>query len=101
MKRNYLRDPMTPMLYLRMLVLLLFAGWGIFSPVEARADRIPQTIDNTNLWRMRGSITPMASPKFDRGKVDAALPMPGMRLVFSLTPAQQSSLDMLLAVTVN
>ncbi len=85
------------MLYLRMLVLLILAGLGIFSPAEARADRIPQTIDNTNLWRMRGSITPMARPEFDRGRVDATLPMSGMRLVFSLTPAQQSSLDILLA----
>src|ERR1019366_2151564 len=82
---------------LRMLVLLLFAGLGIFSPARAHADRIPQTIDNTNIWRLRGSVTPLARPEFDRGKVDAALPMPGMRLVFSLAPAQQSSLDMLLA----
>ena len=82
---------------LRMLVLLVFAGLGIFSPARAHADRIPQTIDNTNIWRLRGSVTPLARPEFDRGKVDAALPMPGMRLVFSLAPAQQSSLDMLLA----
>ncbi len=82
---------------LRMLVLLVFAGLGIFSPARAHADRIPQTIDNTNVWRLRGSVTPLARLEFDRGKADAALPMPGMRLAFSLTPAQQSSLDMLLA----
>src|ERR1039458_2011960 len=82
---------------LRMLALLVFAGLAVLSPAPALADRIPQTIDNTNMWRLRGSVTPLARLEFDRGKADAALPMPGMRLVFSLTPAQQSSLDMLLA----
>lgn len=74
----------------------LFACLSIFAPKCAFADRIPQTIDSATMWRMRGGVSPLARSEFDRGKVDAALPMPGMRLVFSLTPAQQSSLDTLL-----
>ena len=63
---------------------------------SAHADRIPQTIDNTSVWRLRGSVSPLAHPEFDRGKVDASLQMQGMKLVFALTAAQQSSLDSLL-----
>ncbi|MGB7554822.1 MAG: S53 family peptidase [Candidatus Korobacteraceae bacterium] len=80
----------------RTLALLLLAGPSLFSPARAFADRIPQTIDNATSWRMRGSVSPLARPEFDRGKVDAALPMQGMRLVFSLTPAQQTALETLL-----
>ncbi len=69
---------------------------GLFSPVAARADRIPQTIDDANLWRLPGSVPPRARAEFDRGAVDGSLPMEGMKLVFQLTPEQQSSLDTLL-----
>ncbi|HZL69613.1 MAG TPA: S53 family peptidase [Candidatus Limnocylindrales bacterium] len=81
---------------LRTLPLLLLACLGIFSAEPAIADRIPQAIDNTSVWRLRGSVPPIARPEFDRGKVNAALPMQGMKLVFRLTPTQQSSLDTLL-----
>jgi subtilase family serine protease len=68
----------------------------MLASVPARSERIPQTIDNTNLWRLRGSVQPRARAEFDRGTVDGSLPMEGMKLVFQLTPEQQSSLDMLL-----
>src|SRR5271157_3700902 len=87
--------PVTPRGFALLLCLTL-AGISIFSPVAARAERIPQTIDNTNLWRMRGNIHPHARAEFDRGAVDGSLPMEGMKLVFQLTPGQQSSLDALL-----
>ncbi|MGB8769596.1 MAG: S53 family peptidase, partial [Candidatus Korobacteraceae bacterium] len=80
----------------RALGLLALACLVSFSPARALADRIPQTIDNATIWRVKGSVPPLARPESDRGPVDAALPMQGMRLVFRLTPAQQSSLDMLL-----
>ncbi len=80
----------------RVLALLMLACLGMFLPVPAHADRIPQTIDNTSLWRLRGSVSPLAHPGFDRGKVDASLQMQGMKLVFALMAAQQSSLDSLL-----
>jgi subtilase family serine protease len=62
----------------------------------AYADRIPQAIDNTTVWRLPGGVSPMARHELDRGAVDAALPMQGMRMVFMLTPSQQSELDTLL-----
>ncbi len=78
----------------RVLALLMLACLGMFLP--AHADRIPQMIDNTAVWRLRGNVPPLARPEFDRGKVDASLQMQGMKLVFALTAAQQSSLDSLL-----
>src|SRR5271157_2554833 len=78
------------------LMLLLLALAGVVASVPARAERIQQTIDNTDLWRLRGSVPPHARAEFDRGAVDGSLPMEGMKLVFQLTPGQQSSLEMLL-----
>src|SRR5271165_750906 len=78
-----------------LLLYLILAGL-IVLPVSARAERISQTIDNANLWRLRGSIHPHARAEFDRGVVDGSLPLEGMKLVFQLTPAQRSSLDTLL-----
>ncbi len=75
------------------LVLLVLTG---LLPVAARAQRIMQKIDNTDTWRLRGNVHPQARPELDRGPVDGAMAMEGMKLVFQLTPAQQSSLDMLL-----
>ena len=45
---------------LRTLPLLLLACLGIFSAEPAIADRIPQAIDNTSVWRLRGSVPPIA-----------------------------------------
>ena len=73
----------------------------IFSPLIARAAPIPQTIDNANRWRLRGSIHPSARAEFDGGAVDGALAMEGMKLVFQLTPEQQFSLDTLLRQQLN
>jgi len=73
----------------------------IFSPLIARAAPIPQTIDNANRWRLRGSIHPSARAEFDRGAVDGALAMEGMKLVFQLTPEQRISLDTLLRQQLN
>jgi subtilase family serine protease len=77
-------------------LLLLLYLLGGFLAKTAFADRIPQAIDNTTAWRMRGNVTPRARAEFDRGKADSALPMHGMKLVFRPTSAQQSDLDMLL-----
>ena len=77
-------------------MLFFLALASVLAPVAARAQRIPQAIDETNLWRLRGSVPPRARAEFDRGTVDGSLPMEGMKLVFQLTPEQQSSLDTLL-----
>jgi subtilase family serine protease len=80
----------------RTLPFLLLACLGILWAKPARGERIPQTIDDATVWRLRGGISPLARTEFDRGKADAALPMPGMKLIFSFTPEQQSRLDALL-----
>src|SRR5271169_3157784 len=78
----------------RLLASLVFAG--ALLPGAAHSQRIPQTIDNTNMWSLRGNMHPHARADFDRGAVDASMPMEGMKLVFQLTPEQQSSLETLL-----
>ena len=57
---------------LRTLPLLLLACLGIFLAEPAVADRIPQAIDNTRVWRLRGSVPPLARPEADRGASKAA-----------------------------
>ncbi len=79
---------------LRALILAVSACLGLFP--SAYADRIPQAIDTATISRMRGSVSPLARREFDRGKVNAALTMQGMKLVFKPTPAQQGDLDTLL-----
>jgi len=69
---------------------------GAFFAIAAQAERVPRTIDNSNAWRLRGSVSPRARAEFDRGAVDGSLPMEGMKLVFQPTPAQQGRLDALL-----
>ena len=80
--------------YLRVLTLLGVLGAAML-PL-AHADRIPQAIDNSTAWRLRGGVSPLARSEYDRGKVSAAFPMQGIRLIFRLTPAQQSDLETLL-----
>jgi subtilase family serine protease len=59
--------------------------------------RISQAIDNGQLTQLRGNVSPMARPEFDRGRVDGNMNMEGMKLIFSPTAAQQAALDKLLA----
>jgi subtilase family serine protease len=80
----------------RVPALLMLASLGMFSSESAHADRLPQTIDNATVWQLRGNVPPVAHPESDRGKVDASLQMPGMKMVFRLTPSQQCSLDTML-----
>ena len=77
-------------------VLVWLVLWCILSTGYARADRVPQTIDDANSWRMRGNVPPRARAEFDRGKMPGAFKLEGMKLVFQLTAAQQNSLDSLL-----
>jgi subtilase family serine protease len=75
---------------------LAFLAVVVLLAVTAQAERIPQTIDNSNAWRLRGNVSPHLRVEFDRGAVDGSLPMEGMKLVFQLTSEQQSSLETLL-----
>jgi subtilase family serine protease len=80
---------------IRQLFLLLIL-LSVFSSGRARADRIPQNISNAPLWRMQGNVRPRLQPEFDRGPVSGSLQLQSMKLVFQLTAAQRSSLDVLL-----
>jgi subtilase family serine protease len=75
---------------------LLPCLWMLCLPIPAGAERIPATIDNANLWRLPGSVSPRARPELDRGAVDSSMPMEGIKLVFQPTPEQQNSLETLL-----
>ncbi|MGO9518883.1 MAG: protease pro-enzyme activation domain-containing protein, partial [Candidatus Korobacteraceae bacterium] len=77
-------------------LLLLPGFWMLCLPIPAGAERIPATIDNANLWRLPGSVSPRARPELDRGAVDSSMPMEGIKLVFQPTPEQQNSLETLL-----
>ena len=79
-----------------LVTLLFLALAGVLLTADVQAERIPQRIDNSGSWRLSGSVSPRARADFDRGAVDASLPMEGMKLVFQLTPDQQNSLDNLL-----
>ena len=81
---------------LRMLALFIVAALGLLSPQRAGADEFLRRSTMPACSACQADVTPIARPEFDRGSVNAALPMRGMRLVFSLTPAQQKSLDTLL-----
>jgi subtilase family serine protease len=76
-------------------LVLLFAG--IVAPGLAQAQRIPQPIDNSNVWRLRGNVHRQARAEFDRGAVEGSLAMEGMQLVFQRTPEQESALETLLS----
>jgi subtilase family serine protease len=78
----------------RLVACLVLAG--ALLPSAARAERIPQTIDNTSRWRLRGNVQPHARAEFDRGAVDGSMAIEGMKLIFQLSPEQLSSLDTLL-----
>jgi subtilase family serine protease len=60
-------------------------------------ERISRAIDNAQLTQLRGNVSPMARPEFDRGRVNGDMKMEGMKLIFSPTAAQQAVLDTLLA----
>jgi subtilase family serine protease len=76
--------------------LVLLALAGIVLPASARAERLPQTIDDGKLWRMSGNVHPQARTELDRGAVNGSMGMEGMMLVFRPTVEQQRSLETVL-----
>src|SRR5271157_3045799 len=78
--------------------LLMLTMVSAFSFAQTKStSRISQAIDNGQLSQLRGNVSPMARPEFDRGRVDGNMKMEGMKLIFSPTAAQQAALDKLLA----
>ncbi len=76
------------------LVLLLSS---LSSAQSARQIRIVRPVDNRNVVRLQGSLSPRARAEFDRGPAPDATPMQQATMIFSRTPAQQADLDHFLA----
>lgn len=77
-------------------IALVFAatlGFGQAKPV----DRIVQAVRSSNATRLQGNVHPQARSEFDRGRVDDAMQLDRVTLVFKLSQAQQDDLDTLLA----
>jgi len=63
----------------------------------ASANRITKAIDANQRRTIAGSLHPLAQPQFDRGAIDAAMPIEHMILVTKPSAFQQQNLDQLLA----
>ena len=59
--------------------------------------RITQSIDNTQLVRLKGNLNPLARPEFDLGPVEDWQPMNRMLLLLQRSPEQETALQQLLA----
>ena len=66
-------------------------------PLQARGqDRIRQGIDEGRVSVLRGSVHPLAQPKYDQGRVNPATVLPRIVLTFNRTAVQQADLENLL-----
>ena len=96
MRTTFRLSPRILRALLELVSLLIVVGTVSFAQTKSTS-RISQAIDNGRLSLLKGNVSPMARPEFDRGKVDPNLKMEGMKLVFSPAPGQQAALDTLLA----
>ena len=93
--------------------ILFFALALLFSGPRASAQTIPQSsaavsqapfvpariikaIDDTQLFRLKGNVHPLARPQFDRGGVPDGAPMQRMMLVLQRSPEQETALRQLM-----
>jgi subtilase family serine protease len=75
---------------------IVFVLASFTTSYAAVPDRILMPVSNSNVTRMQGNVHPMARSSTDLGPVEGSTKLERMKLVFSLTPAQQASLDALL-----
>ena len=78
---------------LRISALLLFS-MGSFA---AQANRIPGPVDNSTFVPLAGNVAYQAQPQYDRGLVEAAMPMNYIVLQTQPSASQQAALNKLLA----
>jgi hypothetical protein len=71
------------------------------APGTALRPRITAPIENSSRVLLTGSRPPRANPADDIGAVPATMKLEGMSIVFSRTPAQQATLDNLVAAQQN
>ncbi len=74
-------------------ILLLCSATGLM----AQRARITAAIDNARRVRLIGHLHPLARAEFDRGPVDASMPLESLSLVLRPSANQQTGLDQLLA----
>jgi subtilase family serine protease len=75
--------------------LFMIAQRGLGQSSQARL--ITQPIDDSKLVMQKGTVNPLARAQFDRGPVQASLPMERMFLVLKRSPAQQVAMETFLA----
>ena len=63
----------------------------------AIAPRVVQAVDDSSLVTLKGNVTALARPQFDKGEADPGLQMSSVRLVLSRSPEQESALEQLMA----
>lgn len=78
----------------------LFLALGSLSlpaQVSNVAPRIRGPIDESALVPLKGNVTALARPQFDRGEADPAVQLTGVRLVLSRSAAQEAALEQFMA----
>ncbi|MFP5235863.1 MAG: Ig-like domain repeat protein [Acidobacteriota bacterium] len=70
---------------------------NLSSQVSAVAPRIVRAIDDSQLIPLRGNVTALAQPRFDRGEADPAMQMTSVRLVLSRSKEQEAALEQFMA----
>jgi len=63
---------------------------------EAAQNRIVKALDNSAAVTLRGTLHPLAQPRYDKGRADADQVVRGISLYFRLSDPQQQALDLLL-----
>lgn len=83
------------------LLVLLLAGLGLTAPLagaQALAQsRITAPVRSDQMQVVHGTVHPLVGKAQDQGRLSGSTVIPGMSLVFSLSPAQQADLKKLLA----
>src|SRR5947207_6092992 len=75
---------------------LLFLGSVIASPIVAQKPAVPlvaQTIDETQVVRLHGSVHPLAQPRYDRVAVPDAFPAERVLLLLNRPAERESALQ--------
>jgi hypothetical protein len=81
--------------------LALIAPLASFAQSNSVPERIAAQINESSLTTLRGNTHPLARPQFDQGRVDPALKMERITMMFQRTVAQKADLEALLAAQQN
>lgn len=76
---------------------VILGAANLYSQTSAIAPRIVQGIDDSQLVTLKGNVTALAQPRFDRGEADPAMQMTSVRLVLARSPEQETALEQFMA----